>query len=195
MAIGFHPSLGIKLQDALGVSQKAPYAETPSSTVAPPAQPGMSKGAMIMGLLGDTLASNFGGQSVIAPMLMRQREQAAEDARWGKRLDAQTANGRAEKQWEWQNKPHEDDQFTRMMRASGIDPSSPEAQGIYRGKVMNESDPPITTTLPNGQFYSGPRSGLAAALTGQMQAPPTAPVGKLTPLGGGAGNGVGGFRR
>lgn len=48
--------------------------------------------------------------------------------------------------------------------------------------LRRKGDPIVSTTLPNSQFYSGPQSGLAAALGGAPAAVPSAPVGKLTPL-------------
>lgn len=69
----------------------------------------------------------------------------------------------------------------------------PEAAANYLKRV---SDPDVTVPLPNGQVYIGPRSGMQVALGagGSAQAP-VKPIGKLTPLGGGASNGVGGFPR
>lgn len=60
--------------------------------------------------------------------------------------------------------------------------------------LSNLGDPVVTVPLSNGSVYSGPRSGLAAALTGGATHAPGAPaadgqrkpVGKLTPIPGGA---------
>lgn len=60
--------------------------------------------------------------------------------------------------------------------------------------LSNLGDPVVTVPLSNGSVYSGPRSGLAAALTGGATQAPGAPaadgqrkpVGKLTPIPGGA---------
>lgn len=61
--------------------------------------------------------------------------------------------------------------------------------------LARRGDPFINTTLPNGQFYSGPQSGLETALRSmgqgaQQGSPPPKPVGKLTPIapGGATGN-------
>lgn len=56
--------------------------------------------------------------------------------------------------------------------------------------LTNKGDPFVTTNLPGGGFYNGPQSGLVARLGGgdpvsPQGAVPTAPVGKLTPIGGG----------
>lgn len=62
--------------------------------------------------------------------------------------------------------------------------------------LRRRGDPMINMTLPNGQFYSGPQSGLQAALGGfQSDPPPARPVGKLTPIGGPQAAPAGNFRR
>lgn len=57
--------------------------------------------------------------------------------------------------------------------------------------LQNKADPPQYRQGPDGQFYRVSPTG------GGQQVAPAAPVGKLTPfdMGGGAGNGVGGFPR
>jgi hypothetical protein len=61
---------------------------------------------------------------------------------------------------------------------------TPEQRAAYQEmQKAREGDPVVTITLPNGQMYSGPRSGLAQAMMGGG-APPK-PIGKLTPLNGG----------
>lgn len=60
--------------------------------------------------------------------------------------------------------------------------------------LRRRGDPMINMTLPNGQFYSGPQSGLSEALGGGSQIPDK-PVGKLTPIGGPQVTPAGRFRR
>jgi len=50
------------------------------------------------------------------------------------------------------------------------DPSAaPYVREAAAAKLRNQNDPLITTTLPGDRFYSGPQSGLAAALGGGGQ--------------------------
>lgn len=84
------------------------------------------------------------------------------------------------------------DQLTRYMIAAGIDPNSEEARGMYRAAAQNAAYPvqgvPFTDEQGN--------SGIQFIRPGQMQGvAPTAPVGKLRPVGGSGGNVTGGFRR
>lgn len=84
------------------------------------------------------------------------------------------------------------DQLTRYMIAAGIDLNSEEARGMYRAAAQNAAYPvqgvPITDAQGN--------SGIQFIRPGQMQGAevPTAPVGKLRPIGGSGGNVTGGFR-
>lgn len=138
-------------------------------------------GRTIAGLIGDALLQNADMAPVYAPMQRQRQQTAQEEAQWHRRREAE----RADKQWEWANKPKDDDGFTSMMRAAGIDPNSDAGRAFYAQRLQRQvAEPDVITTLPNGQLYAGPRSGLAAALTGQT-APIAKPVGKLTPIAGG----------
>lgn len=73
-------------------------------------------------------------------------------------------------------------EFERALIASGIQPGTPEWAQKMGQKADMALDPQVTTQLPNGGLYIGRQSGLSQALGGGRAAP-TAPVGKLTPLG------------
>lgn len=139
-----------------------------------------SKGAMIAGIVGDMLAQASGGQAQFLPMEMqrRQREQeaSAAEAKWHRERMA----NREDKQWEWANKPQDPPAMIR--NAQAWQQMSPEQRKAYQEmETAQRGDPFVTTTLPNGQFYAGPQSGLIGALTGATAAP-VAPKGKLGPV-------------
>lgn len=141
------------------------YAQTEQPKKAGFLAPG-SKGQMIAGIIADALAGATGGQPVFGQMLARQREAAAEEAQWHKRRMA----GREDKQWEWDNKP-KDDAVPPILRDAQAWASMPEPlrKAYQEMQEAKGGDEFITTTLPNGQFYAGPRRGLPGALTGQTQ--------------------------
>lgn len=78
--------------------------------------------------------------------------------------------------------------FQQMLHAGGIMPGTPEYAAQNLARAQSLSDPLVTVSLPDGGIFNGPASQLAAVLKGggQAAAPalPTAPVGKLTPIGG-----------
>ncbi|WP_324807229.1 hypothetical protein SH584_11515 [Sphingomonas sp. LY29] len=181
--------LGMALAQMLGqTGQAAPQAPAPGPK-------GPSKGAMILGILGDALAGAAGRGPTFGPMIARQRQEEQDamkaEANWGRRLT----------QYEQQKQI---DQRYSMPDVSPIERDlavwerlSPEQRTAYQSmKAMGAPDPDVAVTLPDGRFYAGPRSGLAAALQGGGAAPaPQAPVGKLRPMNGGpASQAPGGFR-
>lgn len=143
----------------------------------------------VLGAVGDALLVSNG----IQPMYQRRRLQAektqqeaaqaeaqrqAEFAQWRQRYDYETNNPR----------PTNNDtvnDYNFISQNLGKD-----AADQY---LRNLGDPMATIPLANGRIYSGPRSGLGAALGGMGGGQPAAPVGKLTPLGGGVSNGTGNF--
>lgn len=58
------------------------------------------------------------------------------------------------------------DMFSQMVTGAGIDPKTPEGMGLFRQRAENLADPVVSVPLPGGQMYVGPRSGMAAALSG-----------------------------
>ena len=84
------------------------------------------------------------------------------------------------------------DQLTRYMLAAGIDPNSEQGRGMYMSAAQNAANPMQAVTV----YGEDGRQGLQFIRPGQMGgAAPKAPVGRLTPIGGAAPQGAGGFRR
>ena len=192
--IGMRKPLGLALQSSImpgdqpdygmGDFPKVPhaYAQTGEAT-----KPGFFReggmGRMLAGIIGDALAQQAGMRPVYAPAMQQRQALEAEEAQWTRRRQAE----REDKQWEWNNAPKSDDGFTAMMRAAGIDPASDAGRALYGQRLQRQvAEPDVIQTLPNGQLYAGPRSGLAGALTGVAPvSAPMKPVGKLTPVAGG----------
>lgn len=182
---------------------------------------------------GGFLGSGYNGEDIMS-MLLRAAAIAQGDlgagAHFGQnigakaRAEAEAAAQERQRQIERQE-GLQDWQFKRDNPAAPRDETyevikaqlGPEAANEY---LRSKGDPTITTTLPGDRFYSGSRSGLAAALGGvtgggrPKSAPPAEAIADLKRdpasaaefdeifgigaskqyLGGGASNGTGGFR-
>lgn len=198
MANQLRPNLGLNLQSIVAGDQ--PPLNIPQQPNLPPMTPAIPQqgggffgqqgmGRYLAGAIGDALLQNAGMQPVFAPAQRDQRRAQLEDVQWSRRQQQE----RADKQWEWQNKPREPSAMERNL--SVWQSWTPEQKAAYQD--FNKGDPFVTTSLPNGQFYAGPQSGLIGALTGGAAAATAPKVGDVVPdprkAGGGAGNGVGGF--
>lgn len=137
---------------------------------------------MIAGVIGDTLSTIGGGQASFLPGLAMQRQaqyqarqaaakRAADFADFTKRHDYEVAHPKAPA----------DDVFTRTLTAAGIDPASPQGQALYRQRADTLANP-TPQWVPDG-FGGGRFIAPGGAPTA---APPQAPVGRLTPMQGGA---------
>ncbi len=146
------------------------------------------KGEIILGIIADGLAGLAGRQGGMAQQWGREdadaRQQQQEQAQWGLRRQADLEDyGR---KLEMQNDPRyaKPDVAPMMRDAMAWQSMTDEQRQAYgQMKSMGAADPDVFTTLPNGQFYAGPRSGLATALGGGQQT--QRPVGRLTPINGG----------
>lgn len=161
--------LGIALNDTL-----------PSAA---PAQNGMSKGQIIMGIIADALAGAAGHQGPFAAHMAKLNEQEAENAKWGLRRRGELEDYEAKQKIEQRYKTPDISPMERDVAAWGR-MSEPQRQAYQQMQGMRAGDADVFVTLPNGQVYAGPKSGLAQALTGGGTAPPQ-PVGRLRPINGG----------
>jgi hypothetical protein len=86
--------------------------------------------------------------------------------------------------------PHQDDEITRLMKAAGVDPNSPEGQQGYRQAYENRIDPLANVQLGNGSFANVPRSqigslpGMSPVGGAPSSAPTEPPPATMSPAGG-----------
>jgi hypothetical protein len=183
---------------------------------------------LALGAIGDAFAQHNGGQAMALPMvtqgLMGSRKAAQERQKQLGILTALKAQGLTDEQamlvlnnagniGDFREKPPEDDQFTRSMRAAGIDPASPQGQALYQQRVSTMASPApnfLGDGLGGGRWVQPPSMPLPGAPSAQAQSngpqPGTVEDGyqfqggnpadprSWKPMGGGAGNGVGTFR-
>ncbi len=149
---------------------------------AAPARQGPSKGEIILGILGDALAGAAGRGPAFGQMMAKRKDEEAQQAQWGLQRRSQLEDYEAKRQID--QRYDTPDVAPAVRDATAWQSMTPEQRQAYQQmKSMGAPDPDVFTTLPNGQFYAGPRSGLASALGGGNAAP--RPVGKLTPINGG----------
>jgi hypothetical protein len=177
------PPLGIALMDTAGAPQPKK----------------MSKGQIIAGIIGDALAGAAGRGPAFGQMLAQQRqyenEQAQQQAQWGIQRRARLEDWQAQQDYQ---REHPDP--SPMERDLGVwQHMTPEQRTAYQQmKAAGAPDPDVVTTLPNGQLYAGPRSGLAQALMGGGQSAQLPAIGSVVPdprKGGPTHPASGGFRR
>jgi hypothetical protein len=147
-------------------------------------------GRAIAGYFGDALLRQADMDPIYVPSMMQQRQ-----------LEAMTQQAEAERRAKFQDWQQQYDYERANPKATNNDTVADfnfmtQTLGADEAKkwLARRGDPMVNVTLPNGQFYSGPQSGLAQALGGAAQtpqaAPPPKPIGKLTPIapGGATGN-------
>jgi hypothetical protein len=194
MAVGFRHRLGMGLQSLVETPEQQAEAQRLGTAFGAPAMPQTAQvapkkhglGRTVAGSLGDFLLQQAGMAPVYAPAQQQRRAEEQAEVQWQRNRHAQNEDWMARQQYENTNRP--DDEFTRMMRAAGIDPASAQGRGMYQQRIERQTaEPDVVVTLANGQLYIGPKSGLAAALQGGGAATPARPVGGLTPIEGGPG--------
>lgn len=182
--------LGLALGQAILPQLQNP---APPQSAAYPSQK-ISKGQFLAGILADALAGAAGQPGQFAPMMQRRRQQEQEQAQWGLKRRADLEDYEAKQKIDQRYKGADVPPMLRDVQAY-LGMSEPQRQAWQQMNDMKRGDPDVFVTLPNGQVYAGPKSGLSSALMGGGRAP-QAPVGKLTPIapGGQTPPASGGFR-
>jgi len=137
-----------------------------------------------LGLVADAFSGNHNNADQLA-----QRDQS-DFAQFQQQMAPQMAAAARQAKFEDWRQQHDyevahpkqqaDDVFTRSLAAAGIDPASPQGQALYRQRVQTLANPApqwIPDGMGGGRFVAPPSPG-------GMSGPPSAPVGKLTPMGG-----------
>ena len=196
MAQGYSPlSQATASQGAIGNMAPVNNAVAAAPTTLAPKKTGLfgkgGVGRAIAGTIGDFLMQRSGMAPVYAPTMMQERQAAAQAAAEQRKRAEELADWRYKEDYKSANAAP--DAFERALKGAGIDPASAEGQQLYRGRAeamaRDPNDEFVVVPIPGLGTYAGPRSGLQDAMGGA----PQRPVGKLTPMGGGAGNSVGGF--
>jgi hypothetical protein len=163
------------------MASRPPLGVTLADLVGAPVPHQMSKGQIIAGIIGDALAGAAGRQPVFGQMVAQQHQRDDEMAQWGLQRRARLEDWQT--QQDYQRAHPDPSPMERDVQAWAA--MTPEQRVQYQDmQKAKEGDPIVTITLPNGQMYSGPRSGLAQAMMGGGQMPQK-PVGNLTPIDGG----------
>jgi len=189
MAAAFRPKLGLGLQQMV-TPDYAPAAVADS--FAPQKQPGQGgffkeggMGRTIAGLIGDTLLQQADMAPVYAPMQRQKQQMQQEEAQWSRRRQSDMQDWQAKQAYEAAHpKPYRFQDNAGNLVELGAD-GQPKT-------LFTDPTPKINyqrVNNPDGTFTMVPIP-MGGAPAGSA---PTAPVGKLTPMGGGAGNGAGGF--
>jgi len=139
---------------------------------------------LIAGVIGDTLSQLGGGQGTFLQGLQQQRLSAQQAQATMQRAQAERANKFTDwkQQYDYQlehPQQGQDDVFTRTLTAAGIDPMSPRGRQMYEQRAQTLANPVpqwIPDGMGGGRFVAPPSPGGSQ--------PPSAPVGKLTPMGG-----------
>jgi len=137
-----------------------------------------STAQFVAGAVGDALQNWSGGKGTFLPGLQRQQELGQQQALYNQR--------RADDYTDWERKQQyaaahpdaaKDDVFARTLIGAGIDPASPQGRMLYSQRAQSLANP--------AQFIPDGAGGGQYVRPNATMMPPTAPIGKLTPLGAG----------
>ena len=142
------------------------------------------------GVIADALAGAAGREPAFLNSIMAGREREQKQAEAVAQRQASMQDRMAYHDYTVANPgPQKDDNFTRTLQAAGIDPASPQGVAMYKKRAEMLTNP--MQLVPDG--YGGVRP---VHVNGEMGATGVATDDDWTnakPMGGGVGNGPGGF--
>lgn len=132
---------------------------------------------LIIGTIGDTLSQIGGGQGHYLAGLQQQRQAAVAAAQYQQQRADEYSDWQRRQEYEAAHpKPQADDAFARAAKEGGYVPGTPEWTALSRQRAEALANP--------AQFISnGPGLGGNFVRPNAPAVAPTAPVGRLTPLG------------
>lgn len=124
-------------------------------------------GWQVIGAIGDSLSQMGGYGAPFAQARNQQRQQQLEEAQWTRRQDSELAQRKAMYDYELAHpKPFNNDTIADYnFRVQTLGKQAADEW------LRSQGDPIVTIPLPGDRIYSGPRSGLGAALGGAVSAP------------------------
>lgn len=124
-------------------------------------------GWQVLGAIGDSLSQMGGYGSPFATARLLQQKQQLEDAQWTRRQESELAQRKAMYDYELAHpKPFNNDTIADYnFRVQTLGKQAADEW------LRSQGDPIVTIPLPGDRIYSGPRSGLGAALGGAVQPP------------------------
>lgn len=185
------PLFGSQMTDPIPPLSVAPDASEYAPVERPDAAPDYARPSTlqtIAGVIGDTLSNFGGGQGTFLPQLAQQRQMAQRSALAQQERGAEFADFTRRHDYELAHpKPVTNDtinDYNFRLQTLGEDAA--------KDWLKSASDPVVTVTLPGNRVYSGPRSGLAAALGGGASPAQRPQIGTELPdpRKGGAGSGL-----
>lgn len=138
---------------------------------APPPQQRPGIGREIVGRIGDALSQWGGGQPIYGLQQEQQRKMEAFAAQQQAQRAAEFADWERKERWKRDN-PEPINNDTVADYNFRLQTLGPEAANDW---LRNGPDAIVTVQLPGNRVYSGPRSGLAAALSGGAAATASRP--------------------
>ena len=166
----------------IGEDRSAPGAGLVQQDAVTPTYKKPSTANLIIGTLGDALSQWGGGKGTFLPGLQMRQQQAAEAAQYQQQRADQYTDWERKQQYEAAHPTAaKDDAFTLTLRNAGIDPESAQAKSLYMQRAQTLASPApnfVSDGAGGGRWVQPPAPGMGMG-------GPQAPVGKLTPLGGG----------